>query len=530
MGRAKVTFFMIAYNEEKWIRRAIQSVLDQTEPNVELYVRNNGSTDQTGKIIREAVTQDSRVHLVENKNNWKKDNGEEFFNEKGAVDIWPIDVEKVGDYVAFLDADDCLQPTFVEEMLRAAETNSSEIVVCGSIFMQNGHRPVGQRLPPPLTLQKPEEWRISLREFETFVQLYNVFRTWWGKLFKRDFFLQYYEEAWQSIGGSYGTTLDTVFMLRYLRRCTHLTCVTTPLYLFTMGMNSTYSNWTNCSGVYRALQSEALFDAGIALLEKADAQTSENINFLYQLNWAFCWEGLEGIQRIKQVKPEHLNRVIDLLNNRVASVYLASSSKAICQQLEPILQNILKQNSDQLERLYLRYPIRLMYARKLFEVNPKSELLPVLIVGALSDIENHHGLGEDLLPVIAEHHPGMAASLRYVGREWTRRHDNLHNYWITQAQILDDRIDPVANLAQLLRKAFDEGQYEEACELLSRLSKKSPLHRDGIFYRIQLAELIGEHELAVVLAASARVLFGLDVEMQSLCWFVLTKEPDTSNS
>ena len=56
------------------------------------------------------------------------------------------------------------------------------------------------------------------------------------------------------------------------------------------------------------------------------------------------------------------------------------------------------------------------------------------------------------------------------------------------------------------------------------LGRKSPLHREGIFYRIQLAEMIGEHELAVVLAASARVLFGLDIEMQNLCWLILSQE------
>lgn len=525
MKRAKVTFFMIAYNEEKRIQRAIQSVLDQTEPDVELYVRNNGSTDRTGEIIREMISKDQRIHLAENKVNWRKNavGDVSFINEKGAIDIWPINYDTLGDYVAFLDADDRLQPTFTQEMLKAARDNGAEITACGSIFMQNGERPEGQRLPPQLTLHKAEEWTASLQEFGTFVQLYNVFRTWWGKLFRRDFFLRYYDEAWQSIGGPHGTILDTAFMLRYLRRCTHLSCITRPLYLFTAGAGSTYSNWSSPYGVHCALQAEALFDAGIALLEQFSVKTEDNIKFLYRINWAFCWEGMEGLQRVRQIGPEHLNRVIDLLNNRVASVYLADNSEIVCRQLEPVLQAVLRQNCDQLERLYLRYPIRLMYTRKLFQANPASEILPVLIVGILSDIENRHGLGKDLLPAIAGQHPGMAAAMHYVGREWTQRHDNLHNFWITQIQILDDWENPVADLAQRLRKAFDEGRYEEASGLLCQLGQKSPLHRDAVFYRIQLAELIGEHELAVVLAASARVLFGLDIEMQNLCWFVLAQ-------
>ena len=52
MKRVKVTFFMIAYNEEKFIKRAIESVQNQTEKDIELYIRNNGSTDNTGDIVK----------------------------------------------------------------------------------------------------------------------------------------------------------------------------------------------------------------------------------------------------------------------------------------------------------------------------------------------------------------------------------------------------------------------------------------------------------------------------------------------
>lgn len=525
MKRAKVTFFMIAYNEEKLIRRAIQSVMDQTEPDIELYVRNNGSTDRTGEIVREMMEKDSRVHLVENKVNWWKDTKRDvpFVNENGAVNIWPINQETLGDYVSFIDADDRIEPTFVEELLLAAEKEQAEITVCGNLFLQNGSIPVGQRLPPHLHLKKMDEWGAALKDFNTFVLLYNSFRTYWGKLFRRDFFLKYYDEAWQPIGGPYGSFLDTATMLRYLRRCGHLECVTKPLYLFTLGNGSTYSNFSSTASVGKALSAETLFDEGQAFLQSVGALTQKNVEFLYQLNWAYCWEAMEGLQRIEKPGLYDVDRIITMLNNRVAGVYLPQNSAGICQQIESLLQAVWTKTGQPLE-LYLRYPFRLMYARRLARANPASEILPLLIVGILSDMENHHGLGEDLLPKIAEHHQGLAASLQYVGRNWTKRHDGLHNFWVTQIQVIDSRKNgPAETLAQSLRKNFEAGRYEEASNLLCELSQKSPLHRDGTFYRIQLAELIGEHELAAVLAASARVIFGLDTEMQSLCWCILAQ-------
>lgn len=522
MRRAKVTFFMIAYNEEKRIAQAIQSVLDQTERDVELYVRNNGSKDRTGGIVREIAEQDPRVHFVENSVNWRKDPQGKvpFVNEKGATDIWPIHKETVGEYVAFLDADDRLQPTFAEELLQAAQASGAEITACGNVFMRDGAIPAGERLPPSVQFQSADQWGPALQDFNTFAHLYNVFRTYWGKLFQRGFFLRYYDEAWTPVGGAFGGSLDTAVMLRYLQRCERLRFVQKPLYLFTAGSGSTYSNFSSKLSIMKAAQAEALFDEGLRFLQKKNAVTKSNYEFLFQLNWTFCYEAMERLQHTNQATPYDLDRVIILLNNQVASNYL-SSSGGVWTKLEPIFQNIWKKSGQRME-MYLRYPIRLMYLRLLMKACPDSELLPPLLLGVLCDPENRNLLGRELLPEIAQYFPGLRQSMRYKYQmEWSLRQNSYRNWWAESVRETDGAEE---NIAERLREAFDSGRYEEASELLSQLSRKSPMHRDGIYYRIQLAELIGEHELAVALAASARILFGLDIEMQNLCWFVLARE------
>lgn len=527
MKRARVTFFMIAYNEEKWIRRAVQSVLDQTEPDIEIYVRNNGSTDRTGEVVREMMEKDSRVHLVENAVNWRKDEAGEipFATEKGVIDIWPIERETLGDYVSFIDADDRVEAVFVEELLQAAQETQSEITVCGSVFLQDGITPVGQRLPPPLQLKTKGEWTQAMRNHETFVQLYNSFRTYWGKLFRRDFFLEWYDEAWRAIGGKFGAFLDTVVMLRYLLRCESLTCIKRPLYLFTLSQSgSTYSNYMSRLSISKAMQAEGLFDAGVVLLREKAGQTAQNIQFLYQLNWAFCYESMNKLLWAEKVDLNDLDCVIMVLNNKIAAAYLNQNEENIWGQVEPILNKVWEKSGHNLE-LFLRYPFRLMYMRKLICTNPKSVLLPLLILGILCDHENRNCFGKSYLKDIAQFFPNLDKTIHYqTHMDWDMRNNNYQSAWANRIQYFDETNADVNRLAAQLRQSCEEEQYEEASELLTELSEKSPLHRYAVYYRIFLAELVGEHELAVVLAASARVLFGLDVEMQELCWLVIGRE------
>ena len=49
----KVNVLLAAYNGEKYIKAQIDSILNQSYPNVELYVRDDGSKDGTLAIVRE---------------------------------------------------------------------------------------------------------------------------------------------------------------------------------------------------------------------------------------------------------------------------------------------------------------------------------------------------------------------------------------------------------------------------------------------------------------------------------------------
>lgn len=90
-----VSVIMPAFNCEKYITQAIESILNQSYTNIELIIINDGSTDNTLSIIKEFATRDSRISVIDQNNAGK-----------------PSIVRNVGikhaqgEFVCFLDADD----------------------------------------------------------------------------------------------------------------------------------------------------------------------------------------------------------------------------------------------------------------------------------------------------------------------------------------------------------------------------------------------------------------------------------------
>lgn len=105
--RPLVSVCMPAHNAERWIREAIDSVLEQTYSGFELVVSNNASTDATAEIVRSY--RDPRIRL------------ETIANLIGPVSNHNRSVRlSTGRFVKFLYADDLLLPGCLEEMVMLA--------------------------------------------------------------------------------------------------------------------------------------------------------------------------------------------------------------------------------------------------------------------------------------------------------------------------------------------------------------------------------------------------------------------------
>ena len=116
MKSALVSIIIPCYNAENYIKKTIDSVLCQTYQNFEVIIVNDGSTDYSSKIIK--TVKDGRIHLVEQKNKGvsrSRNNG--------------IYLAK-GEFIVFLDADDLLDPSFIEK--RVFRLSKSAAIACAS--------------------------------------------------------------------------------------------------------------------------------------------------------------------------------------------------------------------------------------------------------------------------------------------------------------------------------------------------------------------------------------------------------------
>ena len=101
---------MTAYNRERYIAEAIESMLASTYRNFELIVLDDVSSDRTVEIARSYAARDSRVRVIVNEKNLGQ-----FGNRNKAATLG------TGKYLKYLDSDDLLYPTGLEVLVRMME-------------------------------------------------------------------------------------------------------------------------------------------------------------------------------------------------------------------------------------------------------------------------------------------------------------------------------------------------------------------------------------------------------------------------
>lgn len=114
----KVSIIMPVYNCERFLEDSIDSVLSQTYTDFELIIIDDGSKDNSRKIIEEYALKDQRIKAFYNQNHgvsYTRNYGIEYAN---------------GEYIAFIDADDIYNKSYLEEMCRVIATENSDLVCC----------------------------------------------------------------------------------------------------------------------------------------------------------------------------------------------------------------------------------------------------------------------------------------------------------------------------------------------------------------------------------------------------------------
>ncbi len=169
---AKFSVIILTYNREKYVAKAIESVLAQTYKDFELIVVDNGSTDLSGRIADEYVSKDSRVrvkHLAQNPNGTSIGAG-----RNSGVKM------SDGEYITFVDDDDTAEPGLLEFFNAIITEYNADIAICGSRIGSDAEHLKDNQVYDETLVMKPTEAIYHLFERQKF----NA--GFWGKCIRRE--------------------------------------------------------------------------------------------------------------------------------------------------------------------------------------------------------------------------------------------------------------------------------------------------------------------------------------------------------
>ena len=221
-----VSIIVPIYNAEQYLRRCVDSILNQEYTDYELLLVNDGSTDASGDICEEYGDQDPRVIVIQKENTGVSD------SRNRALD------RARGKYLQFLDSDDWITPDATRLFVRAAEEYGCDMVI------SDFYRVVGERLSPKGDIE--EEGVLTREEFAAHMMenpadfYYGVL---WNKLYRRDIV----EEHKLRMDTDISWCEDFKFNLEYIRYAKVFYALHAPIYYYVKRKGSLASQGINIS-------------------------------------------------------------------------------------------------------------------------------------------------------------------------------------------------------------------------------------------------------------------------------------------
>ena len=257
---SKVIVYTQAYNAEKTLSRAVDSILAQTYGDFIYYLLDNGSTDKTGDMIKSYAREDKRIVPMFNEQN-------NLYQDGGLFDFFEYHDDE--DLFCMCDADDEYYVDFLEKSLTFMTDHSLDIAVSGSDFIDEDTKKLcgARKLERDMILAEKAAWD------ELFIHYHQFTRTAWGKLYKLKVL-----RNWQLCNPNgiwYG--FDTLFVQRAFLRADRVGVLAASLHKYYMSSTSVSLKYNK----NRILSDSVLDDAARNFLrEKVGFASPKNNDFL----------------------------------------------------------------------------------------------------------------------------------------------------------------------------------------------------------------------------------------------------------
>jgi len=127
MPNELISVIIPCYNLDGYLIKCLDSILTQTYENLEIIAIDDGSTDKTPEILSQYATVDKRIIFIRQTN-------------AGAGEAANAGIECAkGDFIAFVDNDDWIEPTMYEKLHGALTSNNADMSVCNFNLVYDDH-------------------------------------------------------------------------------------------------------------------------------------------------------------------------------------------------------------------------------------------------------------------------------------------------------------------------------------------------------------------------------------------------------
>lgn len=238
----KVSIIVPIYNTSKYLPTCLDSILEQTYPNLEIILIDDGSTDSSGKIADQYARKHTNIRVTHQKN-------------QGQSAARNVGLSKAtGSYITFIDSDDKMKPTFIAKLLSLYHRGVS-ITVCGHEFhsvKNNQSKNLYQsELKPRKKNESYKAYIVKLLALDG--KMYSCS----NKMFRADTIRNHHLQ----FDSSLNFAEDTKFVLEYLKyQPGEIVYTPLPLYVYNFGtetstVKKSSANWQNWQKSYQFLKS-----------------------------------------------------------------------------------------------------------------------------------------------------------------------------------------------------------------------------------------------------------------------------------
>lgn len=201
-----ISVIIPVYNVKKYLKRCLDTVISQSYKNLEIILVDDGSTDGSDRICDEIAKSDSRIVVLHKKNGGLSD-----------ARNYGLDHSK-GSYISFVDSDDWIAPTMIEDLYNTILKYGVKLAVCEAIYAYDNFNYSPETNGDTFLLNKMSAYELLLKN--------RRFRTnAWNKLYSAD--------IWSALRFPKGKKYEDVYIMHEVYdMCDNIAYIDKSLYYY----------------------------------------------------------------------------------------------------------------------------------------------------------------------------------------------------------------------------------------------------------------------------------------------------------